>query len=514
MEMYESKRFDLRRSAIALVLIGVLMGLRPGDTPWYFDMPRFFNVAMQFNSTPSHFLGMTLPFTPAPYGLKGTHGVRYGPGAVWLDQLMLAVTSDPIKMTAGRSVIFALVTGLALLWLTRVLEVTPWLAVVTMLSPWMFYYTRQLWDNSLLLPLIAMVLAAYGDFLKRPRAWSLCLVYVCMGLACLIHLECLPFVLPLTAHLLIFQMTWVKRFFWPLLSTVAVMFLISMPWLHYFLTFHGTAVPQYASRWAGWVFPFLGAQHITGWNVGYFLDFNVRHIQPAVVRYAFLVARVVSLVGFLACWVGMLIALPAARAAISKRGKASAIEHLCLLGWGVFVFHIFFNGIEHISEHPHYYDGVWIIYVMFAWLALDAAPQWLGRRSLLGQLILPAYAGSLLVVTVIVAYEIIRNGGSRSDHFSAVLSNQLEVAREIAQYSDASPIELRVPYWRDRPDAPAVTLKMVPHSSGERPLRRIVVQFRDAFPDDARIVAKAYPMDTASQPTGQPFINSSAGDGP
>ena len=223
-----------------------------------------------------------------------------------------------------------------------------------------------------------------------------------------------------------------------------------------------------------------------------------------------MIARMVTLIGFIACWVGMLLVLPGVRKAIGRAKDASPLDHFYLLGWGVFVSQILFDGIEHVSEHPHYYNSTWIVFIMFAWVGLDAIPRWLGSQSFAGRLVLPAYGACLAFVTLVVAYLIHHNGGSRYDHYSAVLSNQMEVAREIAQYSDSSPIEMKVDYWGHRQDAPATTFKLVEPPPGDRPVRRLVVQFRDAFPGDARVEVKAYPLmpGDATRPSGastEPF---------
>ena len=211
-----------------------------------------------------------------------------------------------------------------------------------------------------------------------------------------------------------------------------------------------------------------------------------------------MLSRLITLIGFVACWVGMITAIPWARKAISNSQQASAVEKLCLVGWGVFLCQVLFDGFEHVSHYPHYYNSTWIVFVMFVWLALDAIPRWTGQRSILANLVVPTYGASLLFVTLVVAYLIHHNGGSRYDHYSAVLSNQMEVARGIAQYSDASPIDMEVGYWQDRQDAPATTFQLVRPPPGDRPVRRLVVKWRNAFQDDARIVVEAHPLNSAS----------------
>ncbi len=248
---------QIRWPCVALAAIVIAMGFRPGDSAWFFDMSRDFDLALHFNATPCHLLGISLPFTPSPYALKGTHGIRYGPLPIWIDQAFLAFTRNLIVMSAIRAVAVGGLTALALLWLTRLLRVSPWLAVATMFSPWIWYYSRQLWDNSVALPLAALLFTSYGQFLESKRAWMLCLAVVCAAGCCLVHLISVPFLLVLALHAFFFETRRVVKFKWPLLATVIVMLAISEPYLRYLLTFHGSRVPDFAPWWHGWVFPLL-----------------------------------------------------------------------------------------------------------------------------------------------------------------------------------------------------------------------------------------------------------------
>ncbi len=371
---------QIRWPCAALVVIVIAMGFRPGDSPWYFDMSRNFDLAMQFNAAPSHPLGVSLPFTPANYGLRGTHGVRYGPLPIWIDQIFLAFTHNLIVMSAIRAIAVGGLTALGLLWLSQLLKVSPWLAAVTMCSPWIWYYSRQLWDNSYCVPLCVFLLASYGQFLESKRAWALCVAIICAALTCLTHLMVLPFLAILIFHTLFYETRWLLKFKWPLLVTIILMLGISEPYLRYTATFHGSHVPNEIAWWHGWVFPLLGAQHITGRDVGYFLEERGTTIRPALVRYAFASARVITYIAIIASWAGMIIALPRARRAACRFREADTIDQLCLLGWATFLAQTIFDGVERVADYPHYYNTTWVIYVMFAWLAFDALP----RRWFLG----------------------------------------------------------------------------------------------------------------------------------
>ena len=138
---------------------------------------------------------------------------------------------------------------------------------------------------------------------------------------------------------------------------------------------------------------------------------------------------------------------------------------------------------------------------IFAWHAFDAIPKWVGKQNLAARLILPTYALSLAFCMAVAWYEIHRNGGSRGDYYGAVVSNQIDVTRQIMQFSDESVRDIEVPYWQARPDAPTALFRLLPQPQGDRPTRRVVVEFRNAFRDDARLVVRSFPLtDAATQP--------------
>jgi hypothetical protein len=403
-------------------------------------------------------------------------------------------------MSAIRGVLVGGLTALGLLWLTQLLKVSPWLAVVTMFSPWVWYYSRQLWDNSLCIPLSVLLFASYGQFLEGRRAWALCAAVAFAALCCLTHLMILPFLFVLALHAVLFRTRWILQFKWPLLATTVLMLAVSGPYLRYTATFHGSHVPDYEPWWRGWVFPLFGAQHITGKNVGYFLEESNAAIKPSILRHAFAAARVITYIGILACWVGMIIAIPRARRALGRLQDVATVDCLCLIGLAVFVAQTLFDGVEHVSLYPHYYNTTWIIYVMFAWLAFEALPRWFGAKSPTARMTMPAYAASLLFVELIVAWQIARNGGSKGDNYGAVLSNQVAVVREIDRFSNTSPIDVQVSYWQTRPDTLRVLRQLVIppiHHPAVLPTRQLVVHFRNAFPGDARIVVDNFAVSHA-----------------
>jgi len=68
---------------------------------------------------------------------------------------------------ALRAAFFAMVVGGSLLWISRRLGLSPWGALPLVITPYYWIYCRQLWDNTFLLPICALTLAAYLEFATR-----------------------------------------------------------------------------------------------------------------------------------------------------------------------------------------------------------------------------------------------------------------------------------------------------------------------------------------------------------
>ena len=100
-------------AAIGMGLIVLSSMLRPGDAQMLDDEPNLLHRALVANSTPGHFCGISLPITIAPVGLTGSRNVAYGPGAVWVYQIFLGLTHNPIAMVALRALVVNGVTAMA-----------------------------------------------------------------------------------------------------------------------------------------------------------------------------------------------------------------------------------------------------------------------------------------------------------------------------------------------------------------------------------------------------------------
>src|SRR5205814_6967687 len=156
--------------AAAMVVVCLLPAVWPGDAPWTNDEPHLLAAALDANAA----------HRPAAMGLYGSYGVPYGPLPTQIYQVLLLVTRDPVLLVAIRGVLTMSATGLALLWLSRTLRLPRWFIPAVLLSPFLWLYSRILWDNTFAIPVGALALAAYASFLATGRGRSLLLAVGCL----------------------------------------------------------------------------------------------------------------------------------------------------------------------------------------------------------------------------------------------------------------------------------------------------------------------------------------------
>jgi hypothetical protein len=476
---------------IALMIIVLAMTLRPGDAPWINDEPTLIKFALGFSALPTDSYLIHLPFTPAQFGLQGTRGAWYGPAPVWFYQVLLAFTHDPLALVVMHALVVGGISALGLYWLARVMRVTPWLAVVAMLSPWIWHYSRQLWDNSFNIPLSALLLAAYGDFLSTRRPWSLRLVIFCILIMPLVHFMSLPMVVVVLLHLLIFHYRSILRSKWSLLSIVVIVEIAAWPYWAYLRDHYHSTVPPGTSPVYGWLYPLLGAHHITSAGLGNILgDRWFESLGNGGSSLVF-VAQSISLLAYPACWIGMGLAAHRASKMFRRGEQISPMDHLSAVCLGTWLCQTLLDGIEHVYEGPHYYNGTWIIYVFFVWLALSRLLQRKVDGRLIGALVLGIHAMVLMLVLIAAEFKIIRDGGSLCLNYGTILGNQIDAMHQLNQFSPDSPRIIEVPQWTSFHWTFDVLHGLVSAVGSERrPVMPLRIHYRNSSGTDARIVVE------------------------
>jgi hypothetical protein len=477
-------------AAIAIIIAFTAFVL-PGDVPFIAEMATLLGSAAQLNATPSHFLGISLPFTIATIGTLGTRGLPYGPFPIWFYQALLVFSHNPVAVVCMRSLIFETTTAAALLWLTRVMRLSPWYVPLSMLSPWLWLYSREIWDNTFCIPLSALAVAGYGDFIETRRRWPLALAASCLGAMTLIHLMSVAMIGGVALHAFLFQRNSLNRF----RSTLAA---VGIVWLALFgIYFHAAihvAAPVMTVAVSGslsWWFPLLGGHHLAA---GFDWLPTVHKEAPQILS----VFQAISLLPYPAVWAGMILVVVRYRRSLRRREPFTTADQLALLSVITAVCQGILDAAERTMPLSHYFNATWICYVVLAWYAVEALRIRISKPALTIGLPLAVYASSLLAVLGISMFILHRDSGAMGSDFGASLSQQISVIKEIEKYSPQSSLQILASEWYTYPMTPRELLLLIPPPPGPRPIRRLVVRDRWLTPTDPAIAVDVYPYDPSS----------------
>jgi hypothetical protein len=478
----------------SLVLLAGIMGSRqlwPGDTQWIHDEARFLAKAAEM----VHGGGIS------GEGFRGSVGLTYGPVAIWIFAGLMRLSDDLITIAALRTALFDALLAIGLIWLAASSRrLRPLAALILLLSPYAWLYARQIWDNTWLIPLGTLALAAHVSFNRssaRYKAWVTALALV---LALFIHPMCLPLVAAIGIHSFSKHRKWWRQHPCTAASVAAVSLLIALPWLiasFNVLTGHAASVvvaarpaleppkepgqPWYASS----IFGLLGGRVFSGYNLEYFLEPGWTDGNP-LLRAAVLASVLV----YFLVWVGVARSLLRVRAnggfrAAGDRGPDHTLDVVCLYAFGI---QWLFLAILGRHTHPHYYNGLWICYGYFLWSAVSEPLSTPGLTTLLRAASF-ALAGVLAFTTFSVASRLHRLGGTRGIHFGATLENQIDVARALGRSSPNARLTVDVSNWLMFPHALSI-LRQLTKTTGMPggPTEPLRVHYRDANPTSGWLV--------------------------
>ncbi len=455
--------------ALALALATALSLLFPGDAPWINDEPRFILLALEANQAGEL----------ATHALVGSQGIPYGPVAIWIYQLLLRVSNDPVALVVLHAILLGGGTSAGLFWLARTLRLWRWFAVLLALSPYLWFYNRLLWDNSFNIPLSALAVAAYCSFLQRGSMAPLLVAVACSLLAPVVHPMGVALAVPILLHLLLFQRARAWRFRWHLLALLAVA--VALCWGYAKVAWTQVRAGELVTGQKGlapngFAFPLLGPRLLSALGLDYFFG-------PEWGRSPLLTAaRAASSLAFAFAWAGIVLAVRRVRSAARAR-RAEPLDHAAGLALGILAAQVLLDGVARIWVHPHYFNATWIAFALFAWLSVDAL---VGARRLRGAVAI--YGASLASSTVALVAIVHATGGTRGLHYGPTLRNQMEVAAEIDRHPAGTPITTDVPHYVKFPHALSVLRRLTASGPGAAPpARELVIRYRSADPRDGRV---------------------------
>jgi len=449
---------------IALLVLGALRLLWPGDTLFLNDEPNLIRIAFESNAQ---------NVWPR-FGIRGTRGMDYGPFAVWWYKIGLTLTQNPIALVALKVAFVTLLTILAILWLNRTCSfLIPGIGALALLSPYLWIYSRDLWDNTFLIPLTAVTFASYVAFLKEKRTWQLFIVALFGSLAFSTHLMSIALLVPIALHLLVSQHRWVLNHLLTVLILGIVFLLVNYPYLTHF-------VPNYRPNplsfgiLASFLFPFYSARLFSDVGFQYFLGKNwFLFMDPWALNVVFVLCFILSALAYLFFWSGLYLSAKQLFTA-EWRKKNSHTFQVHSFAWAVFITHICLCFFQRLYSHPHYYNATWMVTFYFLWFGVSALihRRWAIRTF-------SAYAGALTVMFVAIVLSIHWNGGSRAPRYGATLRNQMEVAKQIHKYDPASPIEAQSNHYLHFGNSIHTLRIFLKKDAGILPKKRLVVRYRE-----------------------------------
>ena len=435
-------------------------------------------------------------------GLRGAVGITYGPMAVWIYALLLGVSDNPITIVLLRAILFMSTILASLLWLCRTSpRLKPVFAIAFIASPYLWVYSRQLWDNSFLVPFGALAFAAYVAFLRQPNQYKLWLAFVPLCLSALTHPMIIPLVAILTIHAFWFNRAWLRAHMGTVAAMATLAFLLMLPWvINAVRDLLSTAAPL-PSPWPAptmrppsdprihwWTVlfsPLLGGRLLSAQGFDYFLG-ERWWAHPAWLPPFYFITWVAHLF----CWIGLAIAVLRVRDGFTGRSPRELDFHLALIASSVVITNWFMQATVWHYQHPHYFNGVWVAFAYLAWATVSNAPgNTLLRRVV--RLLGAAWTISMVVVLCCVMNKIHMSAGNRSIHFGPVLSSQIEAAKTLGRFHPDSPVRIEVDNYKMFPHALPVLRELV-GASGNRNAERknLVVRYRNPGAHDGWIVVE------------------------
>jgi len=411
--------------AAAVIVVSCVPLLWPGDAPFISDEPKQLLLAYDLNQI--HAL--------ADASMRGSVGLPYGPLSTWAYQLILAITATPSLWVLIQALIIVVGIAAGLLLIARATGLWKWFVPMAFGSPYIWFDSRHLVVVAFLLPFSALAVGAYAGYLSSRSSKALLCAFGIALLLPLIHLMALP----LSAAMLLHMALFARRQTWQVLASGAVIAgVVVVLHLGYFSLFlsglgsaHPHAVQEGADYWKGLLFPLLGGRSLSGWGLEYYFgtDWLPRH--PA-----FLLLKSISGLAYLFVFAGMYFAgrmiwENRRQLLFSKHGAKKPVSvdtktHISLIALAALPPYMALCGLLRLFSNPNYYNGVWIVYVLLAWISIDriTTRRWAAAS-------VAVYGVSCVALVVALAVLVHERGGTRGISYGPTIGNQMEIVRDI-----------------------------------------------------------------------------------
>jgi hypothetical protein len=414
------------------------------DVPFIWDEPKLFLNALEANAKG----------TWAARGLQGSQGVHYGPLPTWIYQIFLMVFSSPIEIAFAKALLITLITISCLwVWAKKVQGVERALVGIALLSPYLWFYARDLWDNSWLIPVSLVTWTSYLHFDQQPSLRRLFLPAMGVASLILIHLMSLPLIGALGLHFAVKHRKWILRRWAGVVVFVLLVVAIDFPYLSQIASLPNQGAKE-TEPLAFWYLLVQGLSYFSAYKFDYFLGPAWMDVAvfPRSIQILLRVSSGLSLLSFLFFAAGLVQAVRLFVSALFPRRPVppplvspwvQVSDLVAVLTVALFLCLAFVKGL---SEHPHYYNGVWPALFYLFWRG--ACYVWKYRNDAF-----PSWAGPAVVSVWILAMILSLGGivsrvhfghGSRSVRYGPTLGNMWEVSERLFRLEGAEIIPVAV----------------------------------------------------------------------
>jgi hypothetical protein len=460
--------------AVASVFCGMIPLLFPADVPWINDEPALF--AQAWNVVHK----MEMP----SHGLDGNLGLPYGPVPVLIYAAALFITHNLVVLVFLRAFSFMLAISVAVWWLARMCRnLSPPVGVLALLSPYYWLYSRELWDNSFLIPFSALTLVTYISFCRTPAAWKLWLVGLGMVLMFQTHLMCLPLLASITCHFLWQYRSWAIQHARHCLMVAILGSCASLPYI-VDLSHHLAGMKTASADWkaAPWFFALMEGKIFSAIGLDYFFGENWQsHSGFPVLLWILTGVSALGLIGF---WIG---AWKAGRFLLKNRGLRGdkPLEfHLWSVVCLTLVLQIIVNGVSRTCDHPHYHNATSFCVFTLLWFAYSQVGNSRWPWTVAG-----LHAVALLTVLLSIIWRIHETQGNINLRYGPTLRTQLDVLKEL-DFQNPKTVVLNETYcYYYFPQAFSVLQTLYPpHYSTDAPVRRLLIRYADPQAGAGRLI--------------------------
>jgi len=480
----------LRYSLTAVFFLVLLRFLWIGDASFINDEALILQLALKTAKAGKVFF----------LGLKGTKGLRYGPLPTWFYRSLLFISHDLIVISFLKITTVTSILVFSMIWLVRTLGLKNYYYLLPALTtPYLWQYSRNLWDNSLNISITALGFASYLAFTKHEKTWQLFVALACAVGAIMVHLMAVAFSVAIFIHFVLFKRRWIGRHLLSLGLYGCALLALSG---HYFVYILGanSIGGGFLGSYKSLLFSLYGAKFFTTFKFHYFLGrgWQSSHYLPEWMNQLVTWAAGLTWLAYPICWFGLLWSLNYVVSGLRHRYHKGVHFHATFVAVGIFLLHTLLCFYKGIRSHPHYYNASWICYLFFLWMGIS----YFWKRGWFRYLFC-AYTLVSAFMLLHIIFHIHLNEGNRELHYGPTLNNQLELARTINRYPDNTRIVSHAFHPRFFPHTIGVLRLLVGGQQGQDKKRSkpdaLMIKYKQVRNSHGGLVLSEYHRNTRSR---------------